>query len=97
MERRRLFTSESVTEGHPDKVCDCISDAVLDAHLAIDPLARVACECCAAPGRVLVFGEITSRAQVDVPAIVRQVVADIGYTRPEYGFFGGCAAHRRRA
>ena len=86
MERRRLFTSESVTEGHPDKVCDCISDAVLDAHLAIDPLARVACECCAAPGRVLVFGEITSRAQVDVPAIVRQVVADIGYTRPEYGF-----------
>lgn len=86
MERRRLFTSESVTEGHPDKVCDCISDAVLDAHLAIDPLARVACECCAAPGRVLIFGEITSRAQVDVPAIVRQVVADIGYTRPEYGF-----------
>ena len=78
MERRRLFTSESVTEGHPDKVCDCISDAVLDAHLAIDPLARVACECCAAPGRVLVFGEITSRAQVDVHAVVRQVVAGNG-------------------
>lgn len=86
MENLRLFTSESVTEGHPDKVCDCISDAVLDAHLREDPDARVACECCAAPGRVFVMGEITSRAQVDIPAIVRQVVSDIGYTRPEYGF-----------
>ena len=86
MENKRLFTSESVTEGHPDKVCDCISDAVLDAHLAADPHARVACECCAATGMVTVMGEITSAAQADVPAIVRQVVADIGYTRPEYGF-----------
>ena len=83
MENKRLFTSESVTEGHPDKVCDCISDAVLDAHLAADPHARVACECCAATGMVTVMGEITSSAQADVPAIVRQVVADIGYTRPE--------------
>ena len=86
MENKRLFTSESVTEGHPDKVCDCISDAVLDALLAADPHARVACECCAATGMVTVMGEITSTAQADVPAIVRQVVADIGYTRPEYGF-----------
>ena len=86
MENKRLFTSESVTEGHPDKVCDCISDAVLDAYLAEDPGARVACECCAATGMVTVMGEITAAAQADIPAIVRQVVRDIGYTRPEYGF-----------
>ncbi|MCD7760791.1 MAG: methionine adenosyltransferase, partial [Clostridiales bacterium] len=82
----RIFTSESVTEGHPDKVCDQISDAVLDAMLAQDPMSRVACETATTTGMVLVMGEITSRAQVDIPAIVRKTVADIGYNRPEYGF-----------
>ena len=86
MENKRLFTSESVTEGHPDKVCDCISDAVLDAYLSGDPYARVACECCAATGMVTVMGEISSTTQADIPAIVRRVVKEIGYTRPEYGF-----------
>jgi len=83
---RRLFTSESVTEGHPDKVCDCISDAVLDAILTEDPAARVACECAATTGMVLVMGEVTTSCYVDIPRLVREVVADIGYTKPEYGF-----------
>ncbi|MCD7802929.1 MAG: methionine adenosyltransferase [Clostridiales bacterium] len=82
----RIFTSESVTEGHPDKVCDQISDAVLDAMLAQDPMSRVACETATTTGMVLVMGEITSKAQVDIPAIVRKTVADIGYNKPEYGF-----------
>ncbi len=82
----RIFTSESVTEGHPDKVCDQISDAVLDAMLAQDPMSRVACETATTTGMVLVMGEITSKAQVDIPAIVRKTVADIGYSKPEYGF-----------
>ncbi len=81
-----LFTSESVTEGHPDKMCDQISDAVLDAILADDPHARVACEAATTTGLVLVVGEITTSTYVDIQAIVRDTVRDIGYTRAEYGF-----------
>ncbi|MFS0725863.1 methionine adenosyltransferase [Paenibacillus sp. 1P07SE] len=90
---RHLFTSESVTEGHPDKICDQISDAVLDAFLEVDPHARVACEVSVATGLVLVIGEISSRADyVDIPAIVRRTVKDIGYTRAKYGFdYSTCA------
>ncbi len=83
---RRLFTSESVTEGHPDKVCDQISDAVLDAMLAQDPNARVACETCATTGMVMVMGEITTTAQVSIPDVVRNVVRDIGYTSADLCF-----------
>ncbi|MFD2615543.1 methionine adenosyltransferase [Paenibacillus gansuensis] len=84
---RRLFTSESVTEGHPDKICDQISDAVLDAFLANDPHARVACEVSVATGLVLVIGEISTKSEyVDIPSIVRNTVKDIGYTRAKYGF-----------
>ena len=90
--RKRLFTSESVTEGHPDKLCDQISDAVLDAMLAQDPMARVACECCATTGMVLVMGEITTNCYVDIPAVVRKTVCEIGYDRPEYGFDGNTCA-----
>ncbi len=88
----RVFTSESVTEGHPDKICDQISDAVLDAILARDPMARVACECCTTTGMVLVMGEITTSCYVDIPAIVRKTVCEIGYDRPEYGFDGSTCA-----
>ena len=88
----RLFTSESVTEGHPDKICDQISDAVLDAIIAQDPTARVACECCTTTGLVLVMGEITTKCYVDIPAIVRRTVCEIGYDRPEYGFDGNTCA-----
>lgn len=84
--RSLLFTSESVTEGHPDKICDQISDAVLDAVLAEDPDARVACETSVTTGLVLVFGEITTSAYVDIQQLVRDVVTDIGYTHSEYGF-----------
>ncbi|MEW5763165.1 MAG: methionine adenosyltransferase [Bacillota bacterium] len=83
---KHLFTSESVTEGHPDKVADQISDAVLDAILAKDPLARVACETLVTTGLVLVAGEITTECYVDIPEIVRRTVRDIGYTRAKYGF-----------
>ena len=83
---RRLFTSESVTEGHPDKLCDCISDAVLDAMLREDPYSRVACECSAGIGMVLVMGEVTTNCYVDIPKLVRDVVNDIGYNKHEYGF-----------
>ncbi|ALS24493.1 MULTISPECIES: methionine adenosyltransferase [Paenibacillus] len=84
---RRLFTSESVTEGHPDKICDQISDSVLDAFLANDPNARVACEVSVATGLVLVIGEISSRSEyVDIQAIARQTIKDIGYTRAKFGF-----------
>lgn len=83
---RKLFTSESVTEGHPDKICDQISDAVLDAILAEDPDARVACETSVTTGLVLVMGEITTKCYVDIPKIVRQTVEEIGYTRAKYGF-----------
>jgi S-adenosylmethionine synthetase len=81
-----FFNSESVTEGHPDKVCDQISDSVLDAVLAVDPTARVACETFVARGLVIVGGEITTKAMLDVDALVRQTIKDIGYTRPEYAF-----------
>jgi len=83
---RRLFTSESVTEGHPDKICDQISDAVLDAMLAQDPMSRVACETATTTGLVLVMGEITSNAIVDIASLARQTIADIGYDRAKYGF-----------
>ncbi len=82
------FTSESVTEGHPDKICDQISDAVLDAIIAEDPDARVACECAVTTGMVLVMGEITTSTYVDLNALVRDVVLDIGYTRAKFGFDG---------
>ncbi|WP_188818191.1 methionine adenosyltransferase [Calditerricola satsumensis] len=83
---RRLFTSESVTEGHPDKICDQISDAVLDAILEKDPNARVACETAVTTGLVLVTGEITTECYVDIPKLVRDVIRDIGYTRAKFGF-----------
>ena len=86
MANKMLFTSESVTEGHPDKVCDQISDAVLDAILAQDPSARVACETCTTTGMVMVMGEITTKAYVDIPTIVREAVREIGYDRAKYGF-----------
>ncbi|MEG0356706.1 MAG: methionine adenosyltransferase [Christensenellaceae bacterium] len=85
---RRLFTSESVTEGHPDKMCDQISDAVLDAILAQDPNARVACETAVNTGLVLVMGEITTNAYVDIPKIARQTIKEIGFDKAEYGFDG---------
>ncbi|NCB30501.1 MAG: methionine adenosyltransferase [Clostridia bacterium] len=83
---KRLFTSESVTEGHPDKVCDCISDSVLDAMLSQDPASRVACECAATTGMVLVMGEVTTNCYVDIPRLVREVVGSIGYDRQDLGF-----------
>ena len=83
---RFLFTSESVTEGHPDKIADQISDAVLDDILANDPNARVACETCCTTGLVMVFGEITTNHYVDLQKIVRQTVTEIGYTRGKFGF-----------
>jgi S-adenosylmethionine synthetase len=81
-----FFTSESVTEGHPDKLCDQISDAILDAMIKDDPMSRVACETAVTIGLVVVLGEITTKTYVEIPEIVRQVVKDIGYTRPEYQF-----------
>jgi S-adenosylmethionine synthetase len=81
-----LLTSESVTEGHPDKLCDQISDAILDAILAKDPYARVACETAVTNGLIIVLGEITTNCYVEIPQIVREVVRDVGYTHPEYGF-----------
>jgi len=84
--KRRLFTSESVTEGHPDKICDQISDSILDAILAKDPNARVAAETSVTTGLVLVAGEITTSTYVDIPKIVRATIQDIGYTRAKFGF-----------
>ena len=81
-----LLTSESVTEGHPDKICDQISDAVLDACLAVDPQSRVACEAAVTTNLAMVFGEITTQAELDVEAIVRRVVREIGYTDSKIGF-----------
>ena len=83
---RRLFTSESVTEGHPDKICDQISDAVLDSILARDPMARVACETAVTTGMVLVMGEISTSCYVDIPKVVRNTIKEIGYDRAKYGF-----------
>ena len=86
MKERRLFTSESVTEGHPDKMCDQISDALLDAYLSKDPNSRVACETATTTGMVIVMGEISSKATVDIQKIVRETVREIGYDRAKYGF-----------
>lgn len=83
---KRLFTSESVTEGHPDKICDQISDAVLDSILARDPMARVACETAVTTGMVLVMGEISTSCYVDIPKVVRNTIKEIGYDRAKYGF-----------
>jgi len=87
-----LFTSESVTEGHPDKVCDQLSDAVLDAMLEQDPHSRVACECAVTTGMALIMGEVTTSCYVDIPGLVRQVVKDIGYDNADYGFDGNTCA-----
>lgn len=87
-----LFTSESVTEGHPDKICDQISDAILDEILTCDPDARVACETCATTGMILCMGEISTSCYVDIPKIARQVVLDIGYDRAKFGFDGNTCA-----
>ncbi len=89
---KRLFTSESVTEGHPDKVCDQISDAILDAIIEKDPSARVACETAVSTGLVHIMGEITTSCYVDIPKIARQVIRDIGYDRAKYGFDGDSCA-----
>ena len=83
---KKLFTSESVTEGHPDKICDQISDAILDELMRQDPMSRVACETCTTTGLVMVMGEVTTKAYVDIPKIVRDTVTEIGYTRAKYGF-----------
>ena len=91
-DRHFLFTSESVTEGHPDKICDQISDAILDALLREDPMSRVACETCCTTGLVLVMGEITTKAYVDIQQIVRDTVNGIGYNRAKYGFDGSTCA-----
>ena len=88
MLNKQFFTSESVTEGHPDKICDQISDAVLDAILAQDPDARVACETCCTAGMVMIMGEISTSCYVDIPSIARNVVLEIGYDRAKYGFDG---------
>lgn len=92
MNRTHLFTSESVTEGHPDKICDRISDAVLDAILSQDKMARVACETTATTGMVMLMGEITTKAQVDIPAIARSVINEIGYNNASFGFDGNTCA-----
>ena len=89
---RKFFSSESVTEGHPDKICDQISDAVLDPILAQDPTGRVACETCCTTGLVMVMGEITTNCYVDIPRIARDVILDIGYDRAKYGFDGQTCA-----
>ena len=89
---QRLVTSESVTEGHPDKLADRISDAVLDAILAEDAQARVACETLVTTGLVMVAGEITTKSYVDIPRLVRQTVLEVGYTRAKYGFDGDTCA-----
>jgi len=81
-----IFTSESVTEGHPDKVADQISDAILDAMISKDPYARVACETLVTTGLVMVAGEITTECYVDIPSVIRETVKEIGYTRAKYGF-----------
>ena len=89
---KQLFSSESVTKGHPDKICDQISDAVLDAIMAQDPQGRVACETCCTTGMVLIMGEISTSAQIDIPAIARKVICDIGYDSAEKGFDGNTCA-----
>ena len=83
---RKLFTSESVTEGHPDKICDQISDAILDAIIAKDPTARVACETTVTTGMIMIMGEITTDCYVDIPRVARKTVERIGYDRAKFGF-----------
>ena len=83
---KRLFTSESVTEGHPDKMCDAISDAILDALMEKDPMSRVACETAITTGMVLVMGEITTNAYIDMQQVVRETIKEIGYDNGDYGF-----------
>ena len=85
MNNRKIFTSESVTQGHPDKLCDLVSDSVLDAVLEQDPMGRVACETAATTGMVLVMGEITTSARIDIAQIARKAICDAGYDRPEMG------------
>ena len=92
MNEKKLFTSESVTEGHPDKVCDLVSDAILDACLEQDPMSRVACETTSCTGFVLVTGELTTKAVIDIPTIVRQTVVDIGYDDGKKGLDGNSCA-----
>src|SRR4030043_1418098 len=88
---RLFFTSESVTEGHPDKICDQISDGILDAILSRDPFARVACEVATTTGLVVIMGEITCECYIELADVARQVIRDIGYTCPDYGFdYEGC-------
>ena len=89
---KHLFTSESVTEGHPDKLCDAVSDAILDACMEQDPMSRVACETASCTGFVLVTGEITTTANLDIPAIVRKTVNEIGYNDSKVGFDGHTCA-----
>ena len=89
---RILLTSESVTEGHPDKICDQISDAVLDALLENDPYSRVACETVCTTGMIMCMGEISTKAYVDIPRVAREVIVDIGYDRAKYGFDGHTCA-----
>ena len=81
-----IFTSESVTEGHPDKICDAVSDAVLDELLKQDPYSRVACETVATTGMIMCMGEISTKAQVDIPSVIRKTVSEIGYTDDSFGF-----------
>ena len=83
---KRIFTSESVTEGHPDKICDAISDAILDALMEKDPMSRVACETAITTGMVLVMGEITTNAYIDMQQVVRETIKEIGYDNGDYGF-----------
>src|SRR5690554_2741757 len=90
--KKTLFSSESVTEGHPDKLCDQISDAILDAVIAKDPNARVAVETTATTGMVMVMGEMTTDCYVDIPRVIRDVIVDIGYDKGEYGFDGHTCA-----
>ena len=92
MAEKRIFTSESVTEGHPDKVCDMVSDAILDACFEQDPMSRVACETVSCTGFVLVTGEITTKAVLDIPSIVRKTVVDIGYDDGKKGLDGNSCA-----
>ena len=89
---KKLFTSESVTEGHPDKMCDQISDAILDAIMEQDPQGRVACESTTTTGYAMVMGEISTKCYIDIPKIVRSVITDIGYDKGEYGFDGNTCA-----
>ena len=92
--RNYLFTSESVTEGHPDKIADQISDSILDTIIAVDPKARVACETMLTTGLAFVAGEITTNCYADIPTIIRETIRDIGYTRAKYGFDYDTVKHK---